>query len=292
MFIITIIMQEHVIIKYRIFKTRSGFLLSGYRWDDCPIEIKLQITNISDFLNHALGENLIGTYLHGSLCLGSFQPSHSDLDMIVITKQPLTAPQRLHLMNGFLALHKKPSPIEISILCYSDLNPWRHPTPYEFHFSEYWRPKFEVISSENDLAFWDIKEVYTDGDIACHVTLINQSGICIYGRAISEIFPVVPEKDFWDSIFWGIEYFSKLDGELLTTGILTLLRIWSYKENKAIYSKAQAGEWAVGLVPSEYRDIIENLVDVYNDKAKKKDFSEADLNNLRHYVINQIKEIG
>ncbi|MBS4203611.1 aminoglycoside adenylyltransferase domain-containing protein [Lederbergia citrea] len=112
------------------------------------------------------------------------------------------------------------------------------------------------------MTFWEFNEVYTDGDIACHVTLINQSGICIYGRAISEIFPSVPEKDFWDSIFWGVDYFSKLDGEPLIPGILTLLRIWSYKENKAIYSKAQAGEWAIGLVPSQYRYIVENAVDV------------------------------
>lgn len=264
--------------------------MSAYNWDNSPLEIKTQMTNIADFLYHTLGENLIGTYLHGSMCLGSFQPSHSDLDIIMIIQQPLSASERLNLMNGFLALHKKPSPIELSILCYSDLNPWRHPTPYEFHFSEYWRPKFEVIASENDLAFWDFKEIYTDGDIACHVNLINQSGICIYGRAIKETFPLVPEKDFWDSIFWGIDYFSKLDGELLVTGILTLLRIWSYKENKAIYSKSQAGEWAIGLVPSQYRHIIENVVEVYNDKAKLNDFLEADLDDLRYYVVNQIKE--
>ncbi|MBS4203612.1 nucleotidyltransferase domain-containing protein [Lederbergia citrea] len=76
-----------------------------------------------------MSEELIGIYLHGSMCLGSFQPSHSDLDIIVITKKTLNAPQRLHLMNGLLELHKKPSPIELSILCFSDLSPWRHPTP-------------------------------------------------------------------------------------------------------------------------------------------------------------------
>ncbi len=264
--------------------------MSGYDWDNCPLEIKMQITNIKDFLNDNLGENLIGIYLHGSLCLGSFQPSHSDLDLIVVTNNTLNASQRFFLMNGFLALHKKPSPIELSILCYSDFNPWRHPTPYEFHFSEYWRPKFEVLASENDLSFWDFKEVCTDADIACHVTLINQSGICIYGRVRSEIFPLVPEQDFWDSISGGIDYFSKLDGELLASEILSLLRIWSYKENKAIYSKAQAGEWAMELVPLEYHYIIQNAVDAYNGKVKIREFKTSDLSSLRHYVMNQIKE--
>lgn len=57
------------------------------------------MTNITDYLNQTLSENLIGTYLHGSMCLGSFQPSHSDLDIIVITQQPLTASKRLNLME-------------------------------------------------------------------------------------------------------------------------------------------------------------------------------------------------
>lgn len=264
--------------------------MSGYNWGNCPSEIKKQIIMVTDFLSHALGENLIGIYLHGSMCLGSFQPSRSDLDIMVITQTSINASQRFHLMNGFLALHKKPSPIELSVLCISDLNPWRHPTPYEFHFSEYWRPKFEVIARENDLAFWDFKEVCTDGDIACHVTLINQSGICIYGRAINEVFPPVPEEDFWDSIYWGIDYFSKLEGELLVTGILTLLRIWSYKENKAIYSKAEAGRWGIDLVPSQYRHIVENAIEIHNDQAQIKNFLPSDLDRLRNYIINKINE--
>ncbi len=265
--------------------------MSGYDLNNCPIETKMQVSNIKDFLIDNLCGNLIGIYIHGSMCLGSFQPSHSDLDIIVITQTPLNADQRFNLMKGFLELHKKPSPIELSILCISGFNPWRHPTPYEFHFSEYWRSKFEVIAEENDLGYWNFKEVYTDGDIACHVTLINQSGICIYGRAICEVFPPVPEKDFWDSIFWGVDYFSELDGDLLVTGILTLLRIWSYKENKAIFSKALAGEWSIGRIPSQYNYIVQNAVDVYNGKDEIQHYEPSDLEGLKQFTIRQITEL-
>lgn len=265
--------------------------MSGYDLNNCPVETKMQVSNIKDFLIDNLCGNLIGIYIHGSMCLGSFQPSHSDLDIIVITQTPLNADQRFNLMKGFLELHKKPSPIELSILCISELIPWRHPTPYEFHFSEYWRSKFEVIAEENDLGYWNFKEVYTDGDIACHVTLINQSGICIYGRAICEVFPPVPEKDFWDSIFWGVDYFSKLDGELLVTGILTLLRIWSYKKNKAIFSKARAGEWSIGRIPSQYNYIVQNAVDVYNGKDEIQHYEPSDLEGLKQFTIRQITEL-
>lgn len=265
--------------------------MSGYDLNHCPAETKLQVSNIKDFLMDNLSGNLAGVYVHGSMCLGSFQPSHSDLDIIVVTQTSLNAVERFALMKGFLELHKMPSPIELSILCLSELNPWRHPTPYEFHFSEYWRPKFEIIAEENDLDFWDFKEVYTDGDIACHVTLINQSGICIYGQAISEVFPPVPEKDFWDSIVWGVDYFSKLEDELIVTGILTLLRIWSYKEKKAILSKAHAGEWSIVRVPSQYRYIVQNAVDIYNGKDEIKHYDPSDVEGLKQFAIRQITDV-
>jgi predicted nucleotidyltransferase len=170
--------------------------LSGYHWNNCPIDVKTQVFNIKNYLIQNLGENLLGIYIHGSMCLGYFQPAHSDLDVLVITNTPLNAVQRFNFMKGFLSLHKKPIPIELSILCYSEINPWKHPTPYQFHFSEYWRERFENIAIENNLSFWDYKEIYTDGDMACHITLNNQKGICIYGTPINEVFPSVPEEDF------------------------------------------------------------------------------------------------
>jgi len=54
--------------------------------------------------------------------------------------------------------------------------------------------------------------------------------------------------------------------------------------------QTQAGDWAIGLVPIRFRHIIKYVVDSYNNEAKLKDFLASDLDNLRHYVINQIKE--
>ncbi|QYR19603.1 DUF4111 domain-containing protein [Paenibacillus sp. sptzw28] len=264
--------------------------MSGYDWHSCPAEIKTQAANIKEYLINVLDENLIGIYIHGSMCLGCFQPSHSDLDILVVIHNKLDAFQRFKLMQGFLALHKQPIPIELSILTHSEITPWVHPTPYQFHFSEYWREKLEVIDAEHNLDFWDYKQVYTDGDLACHVTLTNQSGICIFGPEINKVFPKVPPEDFWDSIVWGVDYFINLEGELLVTGILSLIRIWSYKENEEIYSKAQAGEWAMNLVPPQYQYIVRNATDAYNAEQKVKQYKPADLEGLKQFVIEKIKE--
>lgn len=41
---------------------------------------------------------------------------------------------------------------------------------------------------------------FGDTDIASYIHLINLSGICIYGRPIKDVFPTIPEEDFWSSI--------------------------------------------------------------------------------------------
>lgn len=263
--------------------------MSGYNWADCPDNVKAQAAAIKDYLAGALGSGLLGIYIHGSLCLGCFQPGHSDLDLLVVTHKPLDMAVRFELMKGFLALHRKPIPIEMSVMAWSDLHPWRHPAPYQFHFSEYWRERYEQMAAAGDMSFWDFKEEATDGDLACHITLTNQQGICLYGPPVEEVLPTVPEADFWDSIYWGIDYFGELKGEQLVTGILTLIRIWSYKETKRILSKAEAGEWSLDRIPAGSRYIVRNAVDVYSAVSGLVPYGEADLEELRRYVVEEIK---
>lgn len=264
--------------------------MSGYHWSNCPDDVKAQAAAMNDYLAAALGDNLMGVYIHGSICLGCFQPTHSDLDVLVVTHRPLDKVTRFELMKGFLALHQKPIPIEMSILSYTDIHPWKHPTPYQFHFSEYWRENYERMVSDYDMNFWDFKEPATDGDLACHITLTSQQGICLYGPPISEVFPAVPEADFWNSIYWGIEYFEKLEGELLVTGLLTLIRIWSFKEMKVILSKSQAGEWSLARLPATYHSIVQNAVDVYNSASEAIPYNKTDLEELKQYVMDEIRK--
>ncbi len=262
--------------------------MSGYNWENCPADVREQIEEVQQFLVRTLSGSLIGIYVHGSLCLGCFQPAHSDLDLLVVTKERFNPAQRFALMNGFLALHRKPIPLELSILCIDELRPWQHPTPYQFHFSEYWRERYEQIAAANHIGFWDFPETCTDGDLACHVTLTRQSGIRLCGPDIRDIFPDVPEEDFWDSIAWGVEYYNKLGEDQLMTAVLSLLRIWSYDAERIIYSKAGAGEWALDKVPSSCRYIVHNALDAYRAGDVMKPCANEDLLELRAYVAERM----
>ena len=74
----------------------------------------------------------------GSLAMGCFNPHASDIDVLVITQRRV-GKQKLRLASLALATSLKPRPIEVTTFSKRDLNPWRYPTPFDFHFSEDWR---------------------------------------------------------------------------------------------------------------------------------------------------------
>jgi predicted nucleotidyltransferase len=82
-------------------------------------------------LQDIVADDLVGVYLHGSLALGCFNPALSDLDLLVVTKQALTSDQR----QALGPVLSRSGRVEISFLAAPSLRPWRHPAPYDLHFS-------------------------------------------------------------------------------------------------------------------------------------------------------------
>ena len=114
----------------------------GYGWSDCPRPVRGQVRDFVSKLSEMLGSNLVGVYLHGSLAMGCFNSHASDIDVLVITQRRVGR-QKLRLASLALATSLKPRPIEVTTFSKRDLNPWRYPTPFDFHFSEDWRTAYE-----------------------------------------------------------------------------------------------------------------------------------------------------
>ena len=58
--------------------------MAQYTWTTCSKVIQSEVNTLRTELQRLLGQNLLGIYLHGSLALGGFQPSRSDIDVIVV----------------------------------------------------------------------------------------------------------------------------------------------------------------------------------------------------------------
>lgn len=79
----------------------------------------------------------MGIYLHGSAVMGCFNGKKSDIDLLVVVKDPPTDEEKLRFMNMAVELNAlAPSKgIEFSIVKKSVCSPFVYPTPFELHFS-------------------------------------------------------------------------------------------------------------------------------------------------------------
>ena len=161
-----------------------------------------------------LGDELLGVYLHGSLAMGCFNPQRSDVDILVATRGRLPALARPRLARLLLKLSGGPAPIELSVVNAAGLHPWRHPAPYEFHYSEDWRDRTQAHLLNNT---WpEAESEPTDPDLAAHVAVTLARGLSLWGPPAAEVFPAVPASDYIASILadfhWGRDTLGRQPG--------------------------------------------------------------------------------
>ena len=54
-----------------------------------------------------LKDNLVGIYLHGSAVMGCFNPAKSDLDLIVVVREPMMDSDKRSFMDMVVELSNK-----------------------------------------------------------------------------------------------------------------------------------------------------------------------------------------
>lgn len=205
------------------------------------------------------GKNLIGIYLHGSAAMGCFNPTKSDLDLILVVAAPLTDDERKRFLQGLLALipAAPAKGLELSIVLRSVCAPFVYPTPYEFHFS----------NSHLDLALRD-PDAYiqklrgTDKDLAAHFTIINHYGVTLYGEAREKVFGPVPRENYLDSLWYDIE---NAPGDILEDPVyvtLNLCRVLAFVREGLVLSKKAGGEWGLKNLP-QYSGLISSALRAY-----------------------------
>src|SRR5690606_14807874 len=109
----------------------------SYSWENCTPEIKEFVLTLQGEIKEVCNRNIIGIYLHGSLAMGGFNPNKSDIDILVVTKEPVFEKTKRRLAQLFLTRSNSPFPIEVSFMNISVLQNWQHPCPYDFHYSEH-----------------------------------------------------------------------------------------------------------------------------------------------------------
>ncbi|WP_315112154.1 aminoglycoside adenylyltransferase domain-containing protein [Clostridium intestinale] len=228
---------------------------------DIPKESKEQINKIIDLCKGKLKESLVGVYLHGSLAMGCFNKDKSDIDIIVVMKEPIC--DKENMINEFMKISLKPSPIEISFLLEDKLKNPNSTCYYDLHYSEYWREKYTNMFLENKELGKDILE---DGDLPAHIRVINERGITLWGKDKDLIFPKISNEEYLKSILDDFEDAWEGFSKKSEYYILNTCRILNFLETNKVTSKREAGEWALDILPARFRTIIKSSLDIYDGR--------------------------
>jgi streptomycin 3"-adenylyltransferase len=237
--------------------------MAQYGWENCPESIKQQVNDFVGAVSRSFGDNLVGAYLHGSLAMGCFNPERSDLDLLFVVRDSLSPQMKRDFARLCLERSGQPSPMELSFVRQATLRPWQYPTPYEFHFSEDWRERFNGDLSSGAWQTWPGGEKLTDPDLAAHIMMIRRRGLCLAGQPIADVLPDVPRQDYLASILSDVDWALERLAENQVYTVLNLCRIYRYLVEDRVGSKDEGGIWALAYLPEEYRSVVYQALQVY-----------------------------
>nr|WP_281271895.1 aminoglycoside adenylyltransferase domain-containing protein [Oceanobacillus bengalensis] len=246
--------------------------------------------NLQKGVTGIITDDLLGFYLHGSLAMGGFNPKSSDIDILVITNSSMKMEDKRNLAQFFLHQSNSPYPIEISFLHIEQLRNWQHPCPYDFHYSEFWRERYESDLLKGTYNYFS-EDLHVDTDLAAHITIINHRGICIDGEPIKKVFPSVPKSDYLSAIISDYqECIENIEEDPIYCS-LNLIRVFWYLKEGVISSKQEAGIWGLKTLPHELEITIRKVVNSYADRKDTYSFEKDELILLRNYISEKVQEL-
>lgn len=247
---------------------------------DAPEDVRDQLGRLTVGLRSILGE-LVGIYVHGSLVLGCFNPQRSDVDVIVVSRGAFTEGQQRQLAELALSQsgpkarpRRPPYPLELSVLTRVQLRPWRYPTPFEFHYGESLRQRFEAGDSSASFS--------EDHDLAAHVTVLHEAGVVLAGPPISDVFPVVPRAHYVDSLLRDLSWTRNRRLDLY--GALNASRVWATLAEQKLHSKLTGALWALDRAPDEFKPLVDKAVAVYRGDLDEAEFEPDQVAAYLDYV--------
>lgn len=248
---------------------------------------KVVLDSVTDLLEKELMGSLIGVYLHGSMAMGCFNPSQSDVDILVIVREKQSKAIYKKIANKLIELEEELKIIkgfELSVVLESYAVEFVYPTPFEFHYSSFHKEKY--LTDEHYFCGG-----FDDPDLAAHFVVTYNRGIVLSGKPIMEVFKPIDNRYYIDSIKSDID--GALEGIIDNPVyyVLNLSRVLLFLRESVISSKKEAGEWALDVVPIQYKNIIAQCLAIYHDGLDSLNLDEKMLLNYTEYMLNEIEKL-
>ena len=260
-----------------------------FDWPTCPTPVRRQTLGVVEGLHQALGDELLGVYLHGSLAMGCFNPQRSDIDLLAVARGRLAPAARPRLARLLLRLSGGPNAIEISRMTHADLRPWRHPASYAFHYSEDWRDRTQAHLDTNT---WpEAAAPPTDPDLAAHITITLARGVGLWGLPATAVLPAVPAADYAASILADFRWGRDLLGVNPVYFVLNACRVRAFVEAGLILSKDEGGAWGLSHLPAAHSPTIRQALEVYRGQLIHESWSASALEAFAESMAQALPQV-
>jgi hypothetical protein len=178
---------------------------------------------------------LVGTYLHGSAVLGGFDPTRSDIDLLVVTSGPLDAPTKQQLATT-LSPQALPCPtvrgLELSVVTRTTTLAPSSTPPFELH----------LATSDSTTRVVDGQGHPGDPNLLLHFAVCRDHGHPLAGPPPHQVFAPIPRR--WvlqglaRELAWAQHHAS------VEYRMLNACRAWRFADENLLCSKLDGGRWA------------------------------------------------
>ncbi len=217
-----------------------------------PATDEEQIAAVVGIVRDVLGDNVLGIYLHGSTGTGRTRPT-SDLDILVVIRDPTTVDQRRALVTRIPAVSGSPEPrgrwrpVELNVVRQAAVNPWRYPPERELQYGQWDRARY--------LAGF-VPGPEPEPDLAVLITAALAADRAVVGPSPAALLAPVPPQDLRRSVVAGVPgLLADLEPDTRNV-LLTLARIWFTVATGEIRSKDEAATWAIERGSPEVREVL------------------------------------
>jgi len=223
-----------------------------------PAPVGRQLTAVAGALRRILGGNLQGLWVHGSAATGGFNPRRSDLDLLGLTRRRVSVKAQRRIVGVLQKISGAPRPIEISLVSRADIVPWRHPTPFQFHWSEDHRERVRRECSNGSWRGWNRRR-RKDADLAAHLAMSRTRGVTLVGPPPAGALPFVPVRDLIDSLVrdgrWALRLLGR-DPGMAPYAVLNACRRLALLRRGFLLSKSEGAAWGLAELPARWRPVI------------------------------------
>lgn len=195
------------------------------------------LSDVNGGLGDLLGEHHVGSYLHGSLTMAAFQPTDSDIDVIVTVNCSLDDALRDDLLNmvGSLPLPVVAGGLDLGLLM----------TVAARHMTEDIRWEASIRVSRSLSGQQAHARERSDPFLFVDVAILRQSGIALAGPSVQESFGSVTPESILKACAENVSIWANRDVfHDPVSGVLSVCRAWRFLEERSLVSKPDAGEWA------------------------------------------------